>query len=98
MKTEVYATANDGTRYRIRFDEWIEHGVLHVYVYVKRRRFPGFRHVENWSFAHGFGVYNSGRPDFVKIAHDCVVIAHSRTVDRRPGAEALRKWGGRVDV
>lgn len=101
MKTKVNVTTNDGTRYQARFDETNVYGlryVLTVDVYVKRRRFPGFRHVDEWRFVSGNGVYNHANPNFVKLARDCVFLAHDSGADRRPGAVALRKWNGRVDV
>ncbi|MEK3988062.1 hypothetical protein MHB77_32560 [Paenibacillus sp. FSL K6-3166] len=101
METKVDVTTNDGTRYRVRFNETNVYGlryVLTVDVYVKRRKFPGYRHVDEWRFISGKGVYDCANPNFVRIARDCVFIAHDRVVDRRPGVAALRKWSGKVDV
>lgn len=100
MRTKVDVTTNDGTRYRVCFDETYIYGlryVLTVEVYVKRRRLPGFRHVDEWSFISGNGVYDHANPNFVRLARDCVFIAHERGVDRRPGVAALRKWDAAAD-
>lgn len=96
MTTKVYATTNDGTRYRVKLEEWRDHGVLFVTIYEKRRKLFGYRELRVYRFKHGRGVYNVGDTDFMHIVN--VLVSAHHWAKKRSAAEVLRGYNGRVDV